>query len=106
MATATMDSMRGGALQCAAYYGHLAVVALLVEKGCPLNHLNFNRETATHICAGRNFVEVLYFLVESGANVHLADGTGQTPLHRAAWGGSAKLPRCSWTRRPLSTAGT
>jgi ankyrin repeat protein len=78
----------GTALIAAAHLGHDEVVKLLIDAGAPLDHVNNLGWTALieSIVLGQGgprHVATLTALVRAGANVNLADRTGQTPLQLA-----------------------
>lgn len=71
----------------AAYYGHLEVVKLLVEEaGVPLEECDKNGNTAFLLASSprQPNLEVLQYLVSSGANLHARNVMGETALHIAA----------------------
>ena len=75
----------GTALIAAAHLGHAEVVRTLIRAGAPLDHVNNLGWTALIESivlgnGGTRHVETLRALVEAGANVHLADRQGDTPL--------------------------
>jgi len=75
----------GTALIAAAHLGHAEVVRILIRAGAPLDHINNLGWTALIESivlgdGGPRHTETLRALVEAGANVNLADRTGQTPL--------------------------
>ena len=75
----------GTALIAAAHLGHVEIVRTLIAAGAPLDHINNLRWTALIESivlgdGGSNHTETLRALVEAGANVNLADGSGATPL--------------------------
>jgi ankyrin repeat protein len=77
----------GTALIAAAHLGHAEVVRTLITAGAPLDHVNNLGWTAVIESVvlgdgGPRHTETLRALIEAGANVNLADRTGQTPL---AW---------------------
>jgi ankyrin repeat protein len=78
----------GTALIAAAHLGHDEVVKLLIDAGAPLDHVNNLGWTALIEAivlgqGGPRHVATLNALVRAGANVNLADRTGQTPLQLA-----------------------
>jgi uncharacterized protein len=75
----------GTALIAAAHLGHAEVVRTLIVAGAPLDHVNNLGWTAVIESivlgdGGPPHTETLRALVQAGANVNLADRTGQTPL--------------------------
>jgi len=75
----------GTALIAAAHLGHAEVVRMLIAAKAPLDHVNNLKWTALIESivlgdGGRNHTETLRALVEAGADVNLADGSGATPL--------------------------
>jgi ankyrin repeat protein len=75
----------GTALIAAAHLGHAEVVRILIHAGAPLDHVNNLGWTALIESivlgdGGARHTETLNALVEAGANLHLADRNGQTPL--------------------------
>ncbi len=78
----------GTALIAAAHLGHAEVVAMLIAAKAPLDHVNNLRWTALIESivlgdGGKNHTDTLRALVEAGADVNLADGSGATPLRLA-----------------------
>jgi uncharacterized protein len=74
----------GTALIAAAHLGHVEVVRTLIGAGAPLDHVNNLGWTALIESivlgdGGARHTETLRALVESGANVNLADRDGRTP---------------------------
>jgi ankyrin repeat protein len=75
----------GTALIAAAHLGHADVVKALIRAGAPLDHVNNLGWTALIESivlgdGGSRHTETLRALVEAGANVNLADRSGQRPL--------------------------
>lgn len=75
----------GTALIAAAHLGHAEVVRRLIKAGAPLDHVNNLGWTALIESivlgdGGPAHLATLEALVAAGANVHLADRSGQTPL--------------------------
>lgn len=78
----------GTALIAAAHLGHVEVVRMLIAAKAPLDHVNNLKWTALIESivlgdGGKNHTETLRALVEAGADVNLADGSGATPLRLA-----------------------
>jgi ankyrin repeat protein len=75
----------GTALIAAAHLGHAEVVRTLIRAGAPLDHVNNLGWTALIEAivlgdGGARHTDTLRALVEAGANVNLADRSGQSPL--------------------------
>jgi hypothetical protein len=75
----------GTALIAAAHLGHVEVVRLLIRAGAPLDHVNNLGWTALIESivlgdGGPRHTATLKALVDAGANVNLADRSGDTPL--------------------------
>ena len=89
----------GTALIAAAHLGHAEVVRTLIRAGAPLDHVNNLGWTALIESivlgdGGARHTDTLRALVEAGANVKLADRSGQTPLALArsrGYGAMVKL---------------
>ncbi len=82
------------ALAVAAHYGHLDVVQLLLNFGADINALSNSKvsyipsNTPLHAAiAGTKSMKVITFLLDQGANVHIPDSSGYTPLQIAAFDG-------------------
>jgi ankyrin repeat protein len=78
----------GTALIAAAHLGHAEIVRTLIAARAPLDHVNNLQWTALIESivlgdGGSNHTETLRALVDAGANVNIADGTGSTPLRLA-----------------------
>ena len=78
----------GTALIAAAHLGHVEVVRMLIAANAPLDHVNNLQWTALIESivlgdGGRSHTETLRALVEAGADVNIADGSGSTPLRLA-----------------------
>lgn len=88
----------GTALIAAAHLGHAEVVRTLIRAGAPLDHVNNLGWTAVIESivlgdGGARHTDTLRALVEAGANVNLADRSGQTPLTLARTRGYAAMVR-------------
>ena len=75
----------GTALIAAAHLGHAEVVRTLIRAGAPLDHVNNLGWTALIESivlgdGGARHTDTLKALVDAGANLKLADRSGQTPL--------------------------
>jgi len=75
----------GTALIAAAHLGHAEVVKILIDAGAPLDHINNLGWTALIESivlgdGGARHIATLKALVGAGANVNIADRSGQTPL--------------------------
>jgi len=75
----------GTALIAAAHLGHAEVVRTLIRAAAPLDHVNNLGWTALIESivlgdGGPRHTDTLIALVEAGANVHLPDRNGKTPL--------------------------
>ena len=78
----------GTALIAAAHLGHAEVVRMLIGAGAPLDHVNNLGWTAVIESivlgdGGPRHADTLARLVEAGANVNIADRSGETPLSLA-----------------------
>lgn len=86
----------GTALIAAAHLGHHEVVALLIEAGAPLDHVNNLGWTALMESVvlgdgGPDHVETARLLVTAGADADIADRDGVTPLMHAERRGLTKM---------------
>jgi len=75
----------GTALIAAAHLGHADIVGLLIRAGAPLDHVNNLGWTALIESivlgdGGSRHIATLKALVDAGADVNLADRSGNTPL--------------------------
>jgi ankyrin repeat protein len=78
----------GTALIAAAHLGHVEVVRMLIAAKAPLDHINNLKWTALIESivlgdGGNKHTATLRALVEAGADVNIADGSGATPLKLA-----------------------
>ena len=83
-------------LMLAAQGGHTEVVRVLIAAGAPLDHVNNLGWTALIESivlgnGGQRHVAVLRALVDAGANLNLADRSGDTPLALAKKRGYAEM---------------
>ena len=81
----TTSRYDGTALIAAAHLGHDGVVRQLIAAGAPLDHVNNLHWTATIESivlgdGGARHQATLRALIDAGANLQLADRSGQTPL--------------------------
>ena len=87
-AKAVTSRYDGTALIAAAHLGHAEIVRMLIAAGAPLDHVNNLKWTALIESivlgdGGRRHTDTLRALVEAGADVNLADGSGSRPLKLA-----------------------
>jgi ankyrin repeat protein len=78
----------GTALIAAAHLGHAKVVRILIAAKAPLDHVNNLGWTALMESivlgdGGKNHTDTLKALVDAGADVHIPDRAGVTPLGHA-----------------------
>ena len=88
----------GTALIAAAHLGHDGVVRQLINAGAPLDHVNNLHWTAVIEAivlgdGGPRHQACLRALVDAGANIELADRSGQTPMQLARGRGYAAMVR-------------
>lgn len=86
--TAVTSRYDGTALIAAAHLGHAEIVRALIAAKAPLDHVNNLGWTALIESivlgdGGKNHTDTLRALVEAGADVNIADGSGSTPLRLA-----------------------
>lgn len=65
-------------LHCAAFKGQLEVVKMLLDKGCPVDIRNAQKETALTLAVMYNRAETVKYLLEKGANPRVSDWMGRT----------------------------
>ena len=79
--------MAYGAVHCAAYFGLLPAVELVLEQKPELlaapTHRKAGLRTPLHFAAIGNAAAVVTFLIARGAPVHVKDRYGKTPLYYA-----------------------
>jgi ankyrin repeat protein len=73
-----------GALHCAAFNGHEAVLSLLLENGAELDVKDTQSYYPIHLAVSRGHVTIATQLVEAGANIEVLTSQNGTPLHIAA----------------------
>ena len=74
-------------LHWAAYYGRQEIAELLISRGAELNAHDPWYSTPLYLAAEQGHLEVVKLLIVEGAEVNVkSNGSGYTPLHRAAWG--------------------
>ena len=89
------DSNGITALHKAAENGHASVIQLLAQQvtsqGVRFVDLEILTRsdgwTALHLAAGHGHINAVQCLIQYGANVHVCDKYGRTPLHRASYKG-------------------
>ena len=67
----------------AAWFGHIDVMRILIDKGADVNAKNKNGATALILAADKGNAEIVSFLIDKGADVNAKDGNG-TALMLAA----------------------
>jgi hypothetical protein len=70
-------------LQWAALNGQRDALALLLDRGAPVNGRSRDGHTALHGAAFMGHAESVRLLLERGADVNAASNNGETPLHNA-----------------------
>ena len=80
-------------LHLAAFFGHTACVARLLDAGTAITAVSANslRNTPLHAAIAGGHVEAALMLIKRGADVHAADAGGHTPLHIAAEAGYVRV---------------
>lgn len=61
------------------YRGPISHVELLLRQGAQIDAMDINGKTLLHIACESGNLPMIGALIESGANVHLADRNGMTP---------------------------
>lgn len=75
-------------LHCAAWKGHEAVVAVLLQAGADTNARNTNEHWGTtplHAAAHANQAAIALLLIDHGADPNARDMTGHTPMHHTSF---------------------
>nr|CAD7458429.1 unnamed protein product [Timema tahoe] len=67
------------------------VINTLVDMGCDIDSLNFDKRTALHIMVLRHRLDCVVALLSRGARADLGDKEGNTPLHLAAREGNTAV---------------
>ena len=67
-------------LHMAAFTGHGAVVAVLLDNGANINHANKGGWSALHLSAYNGREEMVSLLIDRGADVNEADNDGDRPI--------------------------
>ena len=67
----------------ACYSESLDAVVFLVNAGAQVNYADENLDTPLYNAIGKGHVEMVKFLIDSGANWHVLDGCGFTALEAA-----------------------
>ena len=80
-------------LGLACFFGHPALVKLLVEKGADVNQASTNdwRVQPLHAAIAARDHEIIEYLLQNGADVNARQQHDFTPLHAAAQNGDADL---------------
>jgi len=79
-------------LMHAAWFGHIDVMRILIDKGADVNAKNKNGATALILAADKGNAEIVSFLIDKGADFNSKDGNG-TALMLAANKGNAEFVR-------------
>ena len=69
-------------MHIAAYFGHVEIVKLLLERGANPNAKNNIGRTPLHYAAQEGCVDVVRVLLERGADPWIADKGGHIPLQQ------------------------
>lgn len=83
------DSVKYNSLNYAAQYGHLEIVAYLIEKGVPVDNYMEDHPNSLNLAAERGHLEVVELLLSKGAQLKKDQIAG--PLHYAARGGNKAI---------------
>ena len=79
-------------LTLACRYGHYSVAVILLKKGADPNTVTSNQWTALHYACTNGHVDIVELLCcQYGANVHVVDNSGRTPLVAAQENGHESI---------------
>lgn len=62
-------------------YGCEEITKILLDAGCVVNCLDNEKRTPLHIAVNNGSLKQVQLLLENGADVHVKDAKGNTPLH-------------------------
>ena len=79
-----LQKNRSSPLHWAAFYGHDAVVAVLLSNGANINQANNHGSSPLHWAAIEGHDSAVAVLLSNGANVNQVTDDGKSPLHLAA----------------------
>ena len=68
----------------ASYFGHAAIVALLIQHGADVNKAGELGDTPLSSASCSGHTAIVNLLLQPGADVNKADKSGYTPLHSAS----------------------
>ena len=83
-----LDTDGSTPLHCAAWKGHIEMVAFLLEAGAKVNAHNQNEHWGTtplHAAAHANQAAIAQLLIDNGAEVKAQDLYGKTPMHHTTF---------------------
>ncbi|MDM5155210.1 ankyrin repeat domain-containing protein [Bacillus sp. DX1.1] len=80
-------------LHLAAYFGHIEIASLLLEKGATLHvkEKNRNGNTPLQAAVANKKISLVEFLIDRGANINVTQSGGWTSLHEATLLGDEEL---------------
>jgi len=79
-ASSFVDDKLGSCLHLVGRLGFEAVGRLLLNRGCPVNEVDENGESALHIAARGHHFSFLELLIDFGINAHLRNCRGRSAL--------------------------
>jgi hypothetical protein len=82
----------GAGLMSAAWYGHIEMMQLFVERGADVRRVNHNGEQALQLAAWNGHLEAVKWLLDRGAPLD-RDGNDWGALHYAVFNGHEELAR-------------